>query len=260
MAIGSVLADTNFTPASVAVLVASAIFALVFAIYFVVRWAASFPDLPPPGAETSDLGTEPPAIANLLVNRCHVTSAAAAATLIDLAACGHLELFEAGPDKFVVRLRDAHDDSLTDYENRVMSLVREEATGGSAPLEALQLDESQAGSWRDQFAKQVIADAKSRGLLRGRWTRVDWVVFGALTAAVLVALAGGLYLADVQQKSDSNSKGFDRETWFVVAIFAWPLVMAVLHRLRSIRYSASGEAATALARREAVPAARCVVR
>ena len=245
MSTGTVLAAANFTPAAITVLVVSGIFALVFAIYFVVRWAASFPDLPDPGPETSELGTEPPAVANLLVNRCHVTSAAAAATLIDLAARRHLELQELAADKFVVRIRDNSGDVLNDYEHQVMSLVREKATGGSAPLEAIELDESQAGAWRGRFAKEVVADAKSRGLLRGRWTRVDWVVFGVLIAAVLLALAGGLYLANVHQKGDKKNEGFDREAWFVVAIVAWPLVMAVLRRLRSIRYSAAGEATAA---------------
>ena len=85
-----------------------------------------------------------------------------------------------------------------------MALVREQATGGSAPLEAIQLDESQAASWRDRFAKKVVADAKSRGLLRGRWTRIDWVVFGVLTAVVLAAVAGGLFLAHVEDKGEGE--------------------------------------------------------
>jgi Predicted membrane protein (DUF2207) len=240
-----VLAAANFTAASIALLVAGGAFALLFAVVFGVRWAASFPDLPAPGPETSELGPEPPAVANLLVNRCNVTSSAAAATLIDLAARRHLELFEVSSDHFAVRLPSAPDDPLTDYEEQVMALVREKATGGSAPLEAIQLDESQASSWRDRFSKKVVADAKSRGLLRGRWTRIDWVVFGVLTAAMLVAIAGGLYLARVQDKGKGSHNGFDRETWFVIAIFAWPLVMALLRKLRSIRYSPDGEAAAA---------------
>ena len=180
---------------------------LLFAVVFGVRWAASFPDLPAPGPETSELGTEPPAIANLLVNRCNVTSSAAAATLIDLAARGHLELFEVGPDHFVVRLRSAPDDRLTDYEEQVLELVRGKATGGSAPLEAIQLDESQAASWRDRFAKKVVADAKSRGLLRGAGRAVDWIVFGVLIAAVLAAVAGGLFLAHVEDKGKGEQRG-----------------------------------------------------
>ena len=239
------LAAANFTATSIAVLVVGGALALVFAVVFGIRWAASFPDLPAPGPETSELGGEPPAIANLLVNRCNVTSSAAAATLIDLAARRHLELFEVGPDHFAVRVRSARDDPLTDYEEQVMSLVRDRATGGSAPLEAIQLDESQAESWRKRFAKAVIADAKSRGLLRGRWTRVDWIVFGVLIAAVLAAIAGGLYLARVEDKGKGSNEGFDRETWFIVAFFAWGLIMALLRKLRSIRYSPDGEAAAA---------------
>ena len=144
-----------------------------------------------------------------------------------------------------MRLPSAPDDPLTDYEEQVLALVRERATGGSAPLEAIELDESQASSWRERFAKKVVADAKARGLLRGRWTRIDWVVFGVLTAAVLAAVAGGLFLARVEDKGKGSNDGFDRETWFVIAIFAWPLVMALLRKLRSIRYSRDGEAAAA---------------
>lgn len=240
------LAATNFTPAAVGLLVAGGAVALVWAVYFAIRWAATLPNLPPPGPETSDLGPEPPAIANFLVNRCHVTTAAAAATLIDLAARKHLELFEAGPDHFVVRLCDGPAEPLTDYEQQVVALVRAKATGGSAPLEAIELDDGEADSWRDRFAKSVIADAKSRGLLRGRWTPTDWAVFGALAAVALLLLAVGLFVAHVEQAPDKNGKGgFDRDTWFYVALAGWFALMAGLRLLRSIRYSAAGEAAAA---------------
>ncbi|HXY92759.1 MAG TPA: hypothetical protein VEP49_09805 [Acidimicrobiia bacterium] len=244
---GTTLAAADFTPAAVTLLVVAGGIAVVLAVYFAIRWTASFPDLPTPGPETSDLGPEPPAVANLLVNRCHVTSAAAAATLIDLAARKHLELFEVGPDHFAVRVRgDTGDaDGLTRYEQRVMALVRERVTGGSAPLEAIELDESQAASWRSRFAKDVVDDAKARSLLRGRWTRVDWAVLAVLTAALLVAVAGALYLAHVEDKGDKSNQGFDRGTWFIVAFFAWLVVLGALHRLRSIRYSPSGESAAA---------------
>jgi hypothetical protein len=174
-----------------------------------------------------------------------VTSAAAAATLIDLAARGHLELQHLSEDRFVVRVRARSSDPLTDYEQRVLALVREKATGGSAPLEAIELDEGDADRWRKRFADDVVDDAKARGLLRGRWSRIDWVVFGVLAAAVLAAVAGGLYLANVESKSKTSDDGFDREAWFVVALFVWLLVMAALRRLRSIRYSANGDAAAA---------------
>jgi hypothetical protein len=237
----------DFTPASVILLVVSAAFAIVFAVYFVLRFAASFPDLPPPGPETSELGAdpEPPAVANLLVNRCKVTSAAAAATLVDLCARGHLELQQLDADHFVVRVEPARDESLSPYEEEVLSLVREKATGGSAPLEAIELDETRAENWRKRFARSVVEDATARGLLRGRWTRADWVVFGALIAGVLLALAGALFLAHVEDTGGEGSDGFERENWFIVVPFAWLLALGALRRLRSIRYTAAGTAAAA---------------
>ena len=217
MLVTHLLATADFTPAAVTLLVASAGVAIVWAIAFAIRFATSFPALARPGPETSDLGPdpEPPAIANLLVNRCNVTSAAAAATLIDLAARRHLELSEVGPERFVVRLRNERDEPLTAYEEQVIALVRERATGGSAPLEAIELDESQASGWRERFAKSVVADAKARGLLRGRWTRADWIGFGLLAAVVLLLLAAGLYVANVHESAKGDSsKSFERQDWF----------------------------------------------
>jgi hypothetical protein len=240
------LAAADFTPAAIVLLVAAGAAALVWAIAFAIRFAASFPALPDPGPETSDLGTrpEPPAVANLLVNRCNATSAAAASTLIDLAARRHLDLSEVGPDRFVVRLRRERDEPLTDYEEQVLDLVRSRATGGSAPLDAISLDEAQAAGWRKRFASRVTADAKARGLLRGRWTRADWIGFGALAAVVLLLVAAGLVVAEVKQVSHDGST-FGEEDWFFVALAAWLGVLAVLRSLRSVRYSAAGEAATA---------------
>ena len=55
---------------------------------------------------------------------------------------------------------------------------------------------------------------------------------------MLAAVAGGLFLAHVEDKGKKGSNdGFDREAWFIVAIVAWPLVMVLLRKLRSIRYS-----------------------
>lgn len=241
----------EFTAGAVGLLGAGAVAAVAFALVFVVRWTASFPDLPAPGPETSDLGPQRPAVANLLVNRCRVTTAAAAATLIDLAARRHLELFEIGPGRYGVRVRAtsteiAGANPLTAYEEQVLGLVHQKATGGSAPLDALELDEAQAGSWRTRFADAVVKDAHAQGLLRERWTRADFVVLGGLAALGLALLAGALFVARVEQRPDPHGGDrFERDTWFFIAAALWFGIMLLLRKLRSIRYSAAGEAAAA---------------
>ena len=148
--------------------------------------------------------------------------------------------------------------------NRSWRSCASTATGGSAPLEAIQLDESQASSWRDRFAKKVDRRREvTRACLRGRWTRADWIVFGVLTAVVLVALAGGLFLARRRGQEEGEQQRLrPTRTWFVVAIFAW----LADHGACSARCARSatrpdGEAADrALARRQTIPAARPAVR
>jgi Predicted membrane protein (DUF2207) len=240
-----VVGAMEFDAGAVALLVGSAAFAVLFAVYFVVRWTMSFPDLPAPGPETSELGPDPesPAVANLLVNRCKVTSAAAAATLLDLAARGHLELFGAGPERFVVRIASAPGDPLAAHEEQVMALVRQKATGGSAPLEAIELETPVARGWRKDFAEKVVAAARARGLVRARWARADWIGFGVLAAVALLLLGLALAVADLaapeppSTSSDNEEPGF----WFVaVAGVAWFALMSVIRWLGSLRYSDAG--------------------
>ena len=52
----------DFDPVAIGLLVVGAEFAVAFAAVFVVRWAVSFPDLPEPDSETSELRPEPPAV------------------------------------------------------------------------------------------------------------------------------------------------------------------------------------------------------
>ena len=243
------LAVADFTPTATALLIAAGAAGAVFGVVFAVRFAASFPALPSPGPETSDLGDEPPAVANLLANRCQVTHAAAAATLLDLAARGHLELFEAGVDRYVVRLRGAAtSEALMPYEEQVLDLVEARATGGSAPLEAVQLSDDEAAGWHARFTRSVLRDARARGLLRGRWSRVDWVVFAVVAGAAWLLLASGLDVAHVEQTAraaSTSSRRFKPEDWYWVGIAGWALTLTVISRLRAIRYSRAGTQAAA---------------
>jgi hypothetical protein len=243
-----VLAAAHFDGAAVTLLVAGGAAGVALAIVFVVRYAATFPALPTPGPETAELGDETPAVANLLVNRCTVTRVAAASTIVDLAARRFLELFEAGPGRYVVRLRSVPGAGpLAKYEEQVLQLVRARATGGSAPLEAVQLDEGQVDAWHDRFRKGVVAEAKARGLLRGRWSRLDWALFAVLAGAALALVAAGLDVAGVEgaTRAGSSTRRFPREDWFVVAVGAWLVVLGVIATFRSVRYSSSGTSAAA---------------
>ena len=171
-----------------------------------------------PGPVSMDLGPESPAIVNHVVHR-RLTANAVPATLLDLAARHHLALFEAGPGNTVVQVRSGGDAPLTDYEEQVLDLVREKATGGSAPLEAIELDAGHAESWRKEFAKKVVADATRQGLVRKRWNRNDAVILGVLASIALGLVALGLYLARVESNPDDN--GISRDDWFWIAGVVW---------------------------------------
>ena len=140
----------GFHGVSFVALGASGVLAVVWAVMFALRWAASFPRLPHAGPETTDLGPEPPAVANLLVNRWKVTRTAIPATLLDLAARHIVAIDLVGHDDYVVRIRDGDStrEKLTDYEKQVLDLVKTRATGGSCPVQALDLGEpGYADAW-----------------------------------------------------------------------------------------------------------------
>jgi len=238
------VASADFTAGAVAVLVAGGVVAVITVVVFLTRWFASMPDLPPAGPETSELGPESPALANLLVNRCGVTTAAAAATLLDLAARHHLSLFEAGPGNTIVQVSPQTDEQLTDYEEQVLDLVRSKATGGSAPLEVIELDADDADRWRKDFGRRVVAEATRQGLVRKRWNRNDAVILGVLASLALGLVALGLFLARVES-TNPNDNGISRDDWFWIAGVVWLGLMAGLRALRAIRYSPAGEAAAA---------------
>jgi len=235
----------QFGAGAVALLAAGGTAAVLAAGLVGMRWVTSLPTLPEAGPETAEPGPEPPAVANLLVNRCKVTTAAAAATLLDLAARHWLDVFEAGPGQYIVRVRPARAEPLTAYEEQLLDLVREHAVDGSAPMAAIELDADAASRWNSDFAKKVLDDAKERGLVQRRWNRTDARDIGILAALALFLIAAGLYVARVESASPSDSNGFSRNDWFLVAGGLWLALMAGLAALRSVRYSSAGEAAAA---------------
>ena len=209
----------------------------------IIRWFATRPRLPRPGPATMDMGLESPAIVNFLVNRCHVTSAAMSATLVDLAAQRKLGIDMLDLKHGVVRLRQGAEDTtgLRPYEKQVLEFVRSRATGGSAPLEALELDDAgTATAWKKRFSKSVTNEARKLGLARDRWSRFDytWLIFGLLAAIELVMLAFGT--AHLFEQTGGTDDDFDRWDWLWVGAIAWFVICLGLSRLRSLRETTKG--------------------
>lgn len=209
-----------------------------------VRWFATRPTLPRAGPETNEPGPEPPAVANFLINHCHVTRVAVSATFVDLAAQRFLAIDMLSLDHGVVRLREpAETGALRPYERQVLDFIRSRATGGSCPLAVLEVDAASGGGWFKRFQKSVVKDARDLGLARNRWAPLDYGVLGGWLAAVLLLFAlsfasAGLFVQDTGSDDDWN-----REDWLVAAGVAWAVLMAGFGALRSVRETDEGDAA-----------------
>jgi hypothetical protein len=167
----------------VAAFVTSAAWLLAAAAVFLLRR----PPEPQVGPRTMELGPEPPAVANFLVNRFRVTDDAMPATLIDLAARNVIDVEQRGPGVFYIRLRETVDESLTRYERRVLDHLWKCARDGVVPAEALTTGpQAESTRWRRGFVSAVVDDAKARGLSRDA---LDGPVFAVLSFAAAIPAA-----------------------------------------------------------------------
>ena len=150
------------------------------------------PQVPPSLPATSDLGSESPAVANLLANGGELTPEAVPATLLDLAARRAIQIDEKEPRVYEVRIGSPPPAGLTAYESRVISLLRRKASGGVVPAAALTTGASgEAKSWHVSFNREVVSEARKLGFTKPRWppqvlSALGLLLFGAF---VLVALA-----------------------------------------------------------------------
>ena len=150
------------------------------------------PQVPSSLPATSDLGSESPAVANLLANGGELTPEAVPATLLDLAARRAIQIDEKEPRVYEVRIGSPPPAGLTAYESRVISLLRQKASGGVVPAAALTTGASgEAKSWHVSFNREVVSEARKLGFTKPRWppqvlSALGLLLFGAF---VLVALA-----------------------------------------------------------------------
>jgi Predicted membrane protein (DUF2207) len=196
------------TAAQVGLLVAAIALTVAWMLLALVARVINQPRSPHAAPATSDLGTEPPAIVNLLVGNFRVRPEAVPATLLDLAARRvGVELEQTQPGQYACRLRPMTGaEPVAPYEGMVLSLLRERASDGVVPAGALTTgQEGESEQWFKRFSRQVVQDAQSRGLSRDLWDKrtlgilyvaaaIPSVPFGLAFGfgPFVVALIGGL--------------------------------------------------------------------
>ncbi|HSF61770.1 MAG TPA: hypothetical protein VLA69_08740 [Gaiellaceae bacterium] len=168
---------------ALAALVTGAVWLIAAGLVFLARR----PPEPPVGPKTLELGPEPPAVANFLVNGFRVTDGAVPATLIDLAARNVVDVEQRGPGVFYIRLRPEIDELLNAYEQRVLDHLVAHARDGVVPAAALTTGPvAESKRWRRRFSNEVVADAQRRGLSEDA---LGGGVFTLLTGVALIPAA-----------------------------------------------------------------------
>jgi hypothetical protein len=226
-------------------LIAAGIVLGAWLVLFSVVATATMPRLPDPGPATTELGPESPAIANMLVNRCKVTTSAMSATLVDLAARRHVSIDQIGDRQNLVRLRRQGRDGLNAYEKEVLEIAQSKATNDTAPAMELSLGYGKdADRWWKVFQKSVAEHARDLGLVRRRFNLAHKLLL-TITLAIPFAIAGvGLEFFGEAQRAAGED--MDAGGGFGIAGFVFLIVLAVgAARLRGWRETAKGEAACA---------------
>ncbi|GAA0670345.1 hypothetical protein GCM10010193_23030 [Kitasatospora atroaurantiaca] len=127
-----------------------------------------------PAPATQELGPTPesPAVVSLLGNRWRSVRHAAPAILLDLAARELIELRQPGDDpaQSTIHLTVGRAGQLAPYERRVLERVASQAGVGGAPIGAIAFrGERYAKAWNRELRKDIIAEARGRGLSRPRF-------------------------------------------------------------------------------------------
>src|SRR5262245_21641386 len=112
------------------------------------------PRRPREGPMTTELRDDPPAVVNLLTHDWRRTASAAAATVLDLANRGVVEIVQISPERDVVQVhRDPRDVAdLLPYERQVFDHLRRRSVHGVVPAAALTTGPTSASdAWWARF-------------------------------------------------------------------------------------------------------------
>ncbi|RCG23445.1 DUF2207 domain-containing protein [Sphaerisporangium album] len=206
--------------------VAAGLWLLLVAMFAI---ATRNPDITP-GPPTGELREESPALVDLVTGNWRLCDEAVAATLLDLAARGAVQIEEVGPELSLVRLREPKT-PLRPYEKLVHDHVRSLATDGVVATGALAEGARNLGRWWKSFRRKVIAEAREQGLSRPRWNRFQVTVLTA--AAALPALVCGGAVAGTADK-DGFGAGLG------AALVSFGLLTTLMGRLNGERGTAEG--------------------
>lgn len=171
---------------------------VLWLVVFGLALAATRNGVVTPGPATQEFGDEPetPAVVSLLGNRWRGVEHAAAATLLDLAARGLVELRQPGDDpaRSTVHVTEAGRSAplLLPHEQRVLERVLARAANGGAPIGAIAFrDDKRAAAWNTALRQEIIAEARLRGLSRYRFAPLlgSALLIGAFVPGALFAVA-----------------------------------------------------------------------
>ncbi len=185
----TVLAATGYQANAALVVVAGVAIAGAVAIVL-MTWRSRRPPRPPVGPASPDLGSETPALVDLVTGGFVVDDDAVPATAVDLAARRWFGIEQVGAGHVIIRLRRHRredPDVLTAYERRVLTHIEAKAVDGIAPAAALTLGPDGATRrWWKGFVREVNAHAGELGLAVRRWDlRHLATVWGAVGLAWL---------------------------------------------------------------------------
>jgi Predicted membrane protein (DUF2207) len=214
----------------------------VFAVAYAGAMLATRPARPPAGPSTPDLGEEPPAVVSLLANRWRLTEDASESTLLDLAARRLIELRQPANDPMQTTIHAGPTEApeLNPYEHRVLSRIHGLAVNGVIPVTALTFrDEKEAKSWNKRLHREVVADARARGLSRRRFGPA--VVSTLMTVAALSAAGLALAVLRSELRADDGEPG----AVFSVGFFSFLILAAIVGAQRGERDTPAGRAAAA---------------
>ena len=159
-------------------------------------WLSTRPRKVSPGASTTELRDETPALVDLLTGGFEVDDDAVPATAVDLARRGHLDLEDYGGNVVIrVRGKAAASDSLTAYEDRILRHVRNHAMAdGTTPAAVLTIGpDGVSQRWYRSFVREVTKHGRRLGLCRRRFDlkhlAIAWLLVGVAVAPAWIVIA-----------------------------------------------------------------------